>query len=206
MWSLRNEQFYWNKQTSVRQLSETWLDIGFRLVGCMFTFEQMVWRMGKFLNSRWWVGVFDAFWRVSWWGIWLSKLPTYPGIWPKFFKKVKCLASCVGEAWAVLESASQNANYRLLQTIVFTTQKKKKKNSPTDCFLTLKIMVCMIQSAVCILYSPVLEWTGTLVRKCVHKQSYINYRNDSLYQISKNSGKPTFDMFSFTTSGPTDKL
>ena len=80
MWSLRNEQFYWNEQTSVRQLSETWLDIGFRLVGCMFTFEQMVWRMGKFLNSRWWVGVFDAFWRVSWWGIRPSKLPTYPGI------------------------------------------------------------------------------------------------------------------------------
>ena len=51
---------------------------------------------------------------------------------------------------------------------------KRDKNSPTDCFLTLKTMVCMIQSAVCILYSPVLEWTGTLVRKCVHKQSYIN--------------------------------
>ena len=65
-------------------------------------------------------------------------------------------------------------------------------------------MVCMIQSAVCILYSPVLEWTGTLVRKCVHKQSYINYRNDSLREISTNSGKPTFDIFSFTTSGPTD--
>ena len=83
---------------------------------------------------------------------------------------------------------------------------KRDKNSPTDCFLTLKTMVCMIQSAVCILYSPVLEWTGTLVRKCVHKQSYINYRNDSLHQISTNSGKPTFDIFSFTTSGPTDKL
>ena len=82
---------------------------------------------------------------------------------------------------------------------------KRDKNSPTDCFLTLKTMVC-IQSAVSILYSPVLEWTGTLVRKCVHKQSYINYRNDSLHQISTNSGKPTFDIFSFTTSGPTDKL
>ena len=76
-------------------------------------------------------------------------------------------------------------------------QSEPDKNSPTDCFLTLKTMVC-IQSAVCILYSPVLEWTCTLVRKCVHKQSYINYRNDSLYQISTNSGKPTFDMFSFT--------
>ena len=78
------------------------------------------------------------------------------------------------------------------------------KICPSDCFLTLKTMVCMIQSAVCILYSPVLEWTGTLVRKCVHKQSYINYRNDSLHEISTNSGKPTFDIFSFTTSGPTD--
>ena len=81
----------------------------------------------------------------------------------------------------------------------------RDKNSPTDCFLTLKTTVC-IQSAVCILYSPVLEWTCTLVRKCVHKQSNINYRNDSLHRISTNSGKPTFDMFSFTTSGPTDKL
>ena len=54
------------------------------------------------------------------------------------------------------------------------------------------------------LYCPVLEWTGTLVRKCVHKQSYINSRNGSLHQISTNSGKPTFDIFSFITSGPTD--
>ena len=51
-------------------------------------------------------------------------------------------------------------------------------------------------TAVCILYCPVLEWTGTLVRKCVHKQSYINSRNGSLHQISTNSGKPTFDIFS----------
>ena len=87
----------------------------------------------------------------------------------------------------------------------YKMQSERDKNSPTDYFLTLKTMVC-IQSAVCILYSPVLEWTCTLVRKCVHKQSYINYRNDSLYQISTNSGKSTFDMFSFTTSGPTDKL
>ena len=57
--------------------------------------------------------------------------------------------------------SSQNADYRLLQTIVFTTQSERDKNSPTDCFLTLNTMVCMIQSAVCILYSPVLEWTGT---------------------------------------------
>ena len=38
------------------------------------------------------------------------------------------------------------------------------------------------------------------------KQSYINYRNGSLHQISTNSGKPTFDIFSFITSGPTDRL
>ena len=81
--------------------------------------------------------------------------------------------------------------------------KTKIKNSPTDCFQTLKTMVCR-QSAVYILYCPVLEWTGTLVRKCVHKQSYINSRNGSLHQISTNSGKPTFDIFSFITSGPTD--
>ena len=205
MWSLRNEQFYWNEQTSVRQLSETWLDIGFRLVGCMFTFEQMVWRMGKFLNSRWWVGVFDAFWRVSWWGIRPSKLPTYPGIWPNFSKKSNAWRLAWGKHGLFWSRSSQNADYRLLQTIVFTTQSERDKNSPTDCFLTLKTMV-FSQSAVCILYCPVLEWTCTLVRKCVHKQSYINYRNDSLHQISTNSGKPTFDMFSFTTSGPTDKL
>ena len=93
----------------------------------------------------------------------------------------------------------QNADYRMLQTIVFTMQSELDNNSPIDCFLTLKTMVC-IQSAVCILYSPVLEWTGTLVRKCVHKQSYINYKNGSLHQILTNSGKPTFDIFSFITS------
>ena len=82
-------------------------------------------------------------------------------------------------------------------------QSERDNNSPIDCFLTLKTMV-FSQSAVCILYCPVLEWTYTLVTKCVHKQSYINYRNGSLYQISTNSGKPTFDIFSFTTSGPTD--
>ena len=52
-------------------------------------------------------------------------------------------------------------------------QSERDNNSPIDCFLTLKTMV-FSQSAVCILYCPVLEWTGTLVRKCVHKQSYIN--------------------------------
>ena len=41
----------------------------------MFIFEQMVWWMGKFLNSHWWVGVFYAFCSASWWGIWPSKLP-----------------------------------------------------------------------------------------------------------------------------------
>ena len=38
---------------------------------------------GKFLtmNSRWWSAGFDTFWSASRWGIWPSKLPTYPGIW-----------------------------------------------------------------------------------------------------------------------------
>ena len=110
-----------------------------------------------------------------------------------------------GEHGLFWNRSVQNADYRKLQTIVFTMQSELDNNSPIDCFLTLKTMVC-IQSAVYILYCPVLEWTGTLVRKCVHKQSYINYKNDSLHQILTNSGKPTFDIFSFITSGPTDKL
>ena len=60
----------------------------------------------------------------------------------------------------------QNTDYRLLQTIVFTIQSERDNNSPIDCFLTLKTMVCS-QSAVCILYCPVLEWTSTLVTKYV---------------------------------------
>ena len=40
---------------------------------------------GKFF--RWWSAGFDTFWSGSRWGIWPSKLPTYPGIWPKPFKK-----------------------------------------------------------------------------------------------------------------------
>ena len=103
----------------------------------------------------------------------------------------------------------QNADYRLLHTIVFTMRSERDKNSPTDCFQTLKTKVCSQQCSLqstLFLYCPVLEWTGTLVRKCVHKQSYINYRNGSLHQISTNSGKPTFDIFSFITSGPTDML
>ena len=159
MWSLKNEQFYWHEQTCVTQLSETWLDI-WVLFSRMFTFEQMVWRMGKFWNSRWWVGIFDAFWSASWWGFRSSKLPTYPGIWPKFFKEVKSPAFCPGKHGLFWSRSVQNANYRLLQTIVFTMQSERDKNGPTDCLLTLKTMVC-IQSAVCILYCPVLEWTGT---------------------------------------------
>ena len=142
-------------------------------------------------------GRFWCFWRASWWGIQPSKLPTYPGIWPNFSKKSNAWRLAWGKHGLFWSRSVQNADYRLLRTIVFTMQSERDKNSPTDYFLTLKTMVC-IQSAVCILYSPVLEWTCTLVRKCVHKQSYINYRNDSLYQISTNSGKPTFDMFSFT--------
>ena len=103
----------------------------------------------------------------------------------------------------------QNADYRPLQTIVFTMQSERDKNSPTDCFLTLKynglLSVCSLHF---VLSSFGMDWytPGTLVRKCVHKQSYINYKNGSLHQILTNSGKPTFDIFSFITSGPTDKL
>ena len=103
-----------------------------------------------------------------------------------------------GKYWLFWSRSVQNADYKLLQTIVFTMQSERGKNSPTDRFLTLKTMVC-IRSAVCILHSLVLEWTGTMVRKCVHKTSYINHRNGSLHQISTNLGKPTFDIFSFTT-------
>ena len=167
----------------------------------MFIFEQMVWWMGKFLNSHWWVGVFYAFWSASWWGIWPSKLPRNL---TKNFQK--------SQMPGILRKGSMGG-FRICQYKMQTTDccrplfsprnQNETKNSPTDCFPTLKTMVCS-QSAVCILYSPVLEWTGTLVTKCVHKQSYINYRNSSLYQTSTNSGKPTFDIFSFITSGPTD--
>ena len=137
----------------------------------------------------------------------LSKLTTdIPGNLTKIFQK--SLMPGVFPWWEhglFWNRTVQNADYRMLQTIIFTMQSELDNNSPIDCFLTLKTMVC-IQSAVCILYSPVLEWTGTLVRKCVHKQSYINYKNGSLHQILTNSGKPTFDIFSFITSGPTDKL
>ena len=95
LWSFRNEQFYWNEQTSGMQLSVTWSDI-WVLFSRMFTYEWTVWRMGKFLNSCWLgVGV-NTFWNTSWWGTRPSKLPTYPGIWQKFFKKVKRPAFCTG--------------------------------------------------------------------------------------------------------------
>ena len=108
--STEMNKFYWNEQTSVRQLSRTWSDI-WVLFRRMFTFEQMVWHMGKFLNSCWWVGVFDAFSSASWWGIWPSKLPTYPEIWLKFFKKSNAWRFAPGGAWDVLESVS--TKYRL---------------------------------------------------------------------------------------------
>ena len=133
----------------------------------------MVWRMGKCLNSSWWVGVFDAFWSASWWGIRPSKLPTYPGIWPNFSKKSNAWRLAWGKHGLFWSRSVQNTDYRQVQTIVFTIQSERDNNSPIDCFLTMKTMV-FSQSAVCILYCPVLEWTGTLVRKCVHKQSYIN--------------------------------
>ena len=161
--------------------------------------------MGKFLNSRWWLGVLDGFEGLAGGAFDHLNYQHTREFDQIFQKKSNAWRLAWGKHGLFWSRSVQNADYRLLQTIVFTMQSERDKNSPTDYFLTLKTMVC-IQSAVCILYSPVLEWTCTLVRKCVHKQSYINYRNDSLYQISTNSGKPTFDMFSFTTSGPTDKL
>ena len=78
------------------------------LIRYLGSVSRMVWRMGKFLNSCWWVGVFDTLWSASasWWGIRPSKLPTYPGIWTKFFKKVKCPAFCLEGALVILESVS----------------------------------------------------------------------------------------------------
>ena len=148
--------------------------------------------MGKFLKSRWWVGVFDAFGSIAGGAFDLLNNQHSLEFDPNFSIK-----------------SNANADYRPLQTIVFTMQSERDKNSPTDCFLTLKynglLSVCSLHF---VLSSFGMDWytPGTLVRKCVHKQSYINYMNGSLHQILTNSGKPTFDIFSFITSGPTDKL
>ena len=61
---------------------------------------------GKIIEKSPVGGEFDAFWHASRWGIWPSnKLPTYRGIWTKFFKKVKCPGGFLGGGgdWAVLE-------------------------------------------------------------------------------------------------------
>ena len=161
--------------------------------------------MGKFLNSCWWVGVFDAFSSASWWGIWPSKLPTYPEIWLKFFKKSNAWHFAPGGAWVVLESLSTKYRLQTAADHCFHHAIRTRQQKPYWLFSNPENNG---QQSVCSLHFALssLEWTNTLVTKCVHKQSYINYRNGSLYQISTNSGKPTFDIFSFTTSGPTDKL
>ena len=41
-------------------------------------------------------GGFDPLWSSNGWGIRPSKLATWRGIWPKFFKKVKCPGVCLG--------------------------------------------------------------------------------------------------------------
>ena len=161
--------------------------------------------MAKFLNSHWWLGVFDAFERLAGGAFDYLNYQHTQEFDQNLLKKSNAWRFARGKHGLFWSRSVQNADYRLLLTIVFTTQLERHKNSPTDCFLTLKTMVC-IKSAVYILYCPALEWTGTLVRKCVYKESYIKYRNGSLHQISTNSGKPTFDVFSFTTSGPTDML
>ena len=163
----------------------------------------MAWCMGKFLTSRWWVGVFYAFWTASWWGIRPSQLPRNS---TKNFLK--------SQMPGVLRGGSMGG-FRICQYKMQTTDCCRPLFSPCNQNETKIVPLTVfkpwkqwsaVMSAVCILYCPVLEWTGTLVSKCVHKQSYINSRNRSLHQISTNSGKPTFDIFSFITSGPTDRM
>ena len=76
--------------------------LGFCLVGCLY------------LNK--WFDEWENFWIViGGWGFFMlfEALAggafdhlNYPGIWPKIFKKVKCLAFCARGAWVVLESVS----------------------------------------------------------------------------------------------------
>ena len=61
--------------------------------------------MGKFLNSRWRLGIFDAFEGLAG-GAFDHLNYQHTQEFDQIFQKVKCLASCVGEAWAVLESVS----------------------------------------------------------------------------------------------------
>ena len=99
--------------------------------------------MGKFLKSRWWVGVFDAFGSIAGGAFDLLNNQHSLEFDPNFSIK-----------------SNANADYRPLQTIVFTMQSERDKNSPTDCFITLKynglLSVCSLQSAFC----TVQFWNG----------------------------------------------
>ena len=83
----------WNEQTYLRQLSETlYISVVFSR---LFAFEKKGRRMRKYLNSRWWVGGFAAFWSASQWGIWPSKLQTYREFDQIFSKKSNAWRVCL---------------------------------------------------------------------------------------------------------------
>ena len=90
----------------------------------------------------------------------LSKLTTdIPGNVTRIFQKSLMPGVFPGGEHGLFWNRSvQNADYRMLQTIVFTMQSELDNNSPIDCFLTLKIMVC-IQSAVCT-FCTLQFWNG----------------------------------------------
>ena len=94
--------------------------------------------MGKFLNSHWWVGVFDAFEALA--GGAFNQLNNQHSqeFNQNFSKKSNARHFDRGKHEWFWNQSVQSADYRQLQTIVFTMQSERDKNSPTDCFLTLK--------------------------------------------------------------------
>ena len=67
------------------------------------------------MNSRWWNAGFDTFWSASRWGIWPSKLPTYPRIWLKPFKKSQIPRGlCGGMGSFVIDWYIMSATWRRL--------------------------------------------------------------------------------------------
>ena len=113
--------------------------------------------MGKFLNSRRWLGVLDAFEGLAG-GAFDHLNYQHTQEFDQIFQKSQMPGVLRGESMG---------GFRICQYKMQTTgccrplfspcNQKRDKNSPTDYFQTLKTMVCMIQSAVCILYCPVLE-------------------------------------------------
>ena len=93
-----NNQFYWNEQTSVRQLSTRLQIFWLSLVGYLhFNKRFDTWETFWIVRGGW---GFDNFWSPRQWSIWPSKLPRYWQIWPKCFEKVKCPGVCRGN-WLV---------------------------------------------------------------------------------------------------------